>query len=227
MGTVKVLILSGGSPNGKTYRMCQSFISALPEGWDASLVQISDEIAHCTGCNRCRTGDCVFHDDMDDIVRKMDASDAVIFATPIRFNGPSSMMKAVIDRFQAVWNRPDRLSPRRRIFTFMATAGSNEPNLAPCTTIFRSFCMAFGGDGTLRGIWYGSERHRSDGTGDGICGSVLEGGQRDHLGREMNGVDNHHPAESQSSHAVGDPVDSIPGGYLAFIVREHDGEHVF
>ena len=165
MGTVKVLILSGGSPNGKTYRMCQSFISALPEGWDASLVQISDEIAHCTGCNRCRTGDCVFHDDMDDIVRKMDASDAVIFATPIRFNGPSSMMKVVIDRFQAVWNRPDRLSPRRRIFTFMATAGSNEPNLAPCTTIFRSFCMAFGGVWTEPFAVSGTDQNGTDPTG--------------------------------------------------------------
>ncbi len=164
-GTVKMLILSGGSPNGKTYRMCQSFISALPDGWDVSLVQISDGIAHCTGCNRCRTGDCVFHDDMDDIVREMDAADAVIFATPIRFNGPSSMMKTVIDRFQSVWNRPDRMSAKCRFFTFMATAGSEDPNLAPCTSIFRSFCMAFGGTWIEPFCVSGTDQNGTDPTG--------------------------------------------------------------
>lgn len=162
---VKILILSGGSPNGKTYRMCQSFASALQGDWDASLVQVSDSISHCTGCNRCRTGDCVFHDDMDDIIRLMDAADAVVFATPIRFNGPSSMIKVVVDRFQAVWNRPDRLAPKRRIFTFMATAGSNEPNPGPCTTIFRSFCMAFGGTWVEPFVVSGTDQNGTDPVG--------------------------------------------------------------
>jgi len=56
----------------------------------------------CLGCAKCRENPaeiaCVQKDDAIDIMEKMIASDAVLFATPIYFWGFSAQLKALIDR---------------------------------------------------------------------------------------------------------------------------------
>lgn len=141
---MKVLILSGGSPNGTTISMCQTFASALPSDWGCEVIDVSGGVAHCRGCDLCRGGTCVIHDEMDHITEAFLASDAVVFATPVRFSGPSSMIKSVIDRFQALWNNPAAYSGKRRAVTYMASGGSPEPSTEACTRVFRAFAAAFG-----------------------------------------------------------------------------------
>jgi multimeric flavodoxin WrbA len=59
-------------------------------------------ISGCLGCAKCRKYPdeiaCVQKDDAIDIMEKMIASDAVLFASPIYFWGFSAQLKALIDR---------------------------------------------------------------------------------------------------------------------------------
>lgn len=142
---MKVLVISGGAPGGNAYNMCQHFISALPDGWEAVLLDAgSMDIAHCDGCSSCG-GECIHDDDMARVIGEFDTADAVVFATPIRFNGPSSQIKTVLDRFQILWKDPGMAVRKKRFMTYMASSGSGNPDLRPCNTIFRSFCLSFGG----------------------------------------------------------------------------------
>ena len=57
----------------------------------------------CTGCAGCglRTpGACSVKDDMQEIFRKMVASDVLVLATPVRFGSYCAELKKVVDRFQ-------------------------------------------------------------------------------------------------------------------------------
>jgi hypothetical protein len=56
---------------------------------------------HCDGC--LRTGRCVIQDDMQELYPKLREMDALVFATPVFFMGPSSQAKAMIDRCQCLW----------------------------------------------------------------------------------------------------------------------------
>ena len=156
---MKVLVISGGSATGNTSKQCQSFVSSLPSGWAAEVIRTGDlDIRHCEGCDSCADGRCVHDDDMAGIIRSFDSADAVVFATPIRFNGPSSSIKTVLDRFQLVWRSPDAITRKRRFMTFLASSGSDEPDVRPCTTIFRSFCLSFGGEWVEPHIFSGTDR---------------------------------------------------------------------
>lgn len=156
---MKVLVISGGSVSGNTSIQCQSFLSSLPDGWEGEMIRAGDlDIAHCEGCNFCSGGRCRYDDDMAKVIASFDSADAVVFATPIRFNGPSSSVKTVIDRFQAVWRSPGLIAHRRRFMTFIASSGSDNPDVRPCTTIFRSFCLSFGGEWVEPHIFKNTDR---------------------------------------------------------------------
>lgn len=159
---MRILVLCGGSGFGNTSKQCQTFVSSLPEDWDAEVLQLCDmDLKHCTGCNACRGGKCVFEDDMGEILRKFDNADAVMFATPIRFNGVSSIIKTVVDRFQLVWNVPDVVTKKKRYMTFIASGGSDSPNVQPLRTVFRSFCISFGGEWVEHHLYAGTDENTS------------------------------------------------------------------
>lgn len=151
-------MLSGGSPKGHSFRQCQSFVSVLPGGWEYEIVDLlSKDIAHCRGCNGCKKGACVIEDDMGAIIDSVVGSDLIVFATPIRFNGPSSIIKTVVDRLQAVWNHPEMLAGKKRWFTFMASAGCEDPGIEGCRTVFRSLCLSLGGEWIEPHIFSGTD----------------------------------------------------------------------
>lgn len=156
---MKVLVISGGAASGNTSVQCQTFLSSLPERWGREMIRVGDLIInHCDGCGSCAGGECRHDDDMAKVIGAFDSADAVVFATPIRFNGPSSAVKAVIDRFQVVWESPDLIEKKRRFMTFIASSGSDKPDIKPCTTIFRSFCFAFGGEWIEPHVFTGTDR---------------------------------------------------------------------
>ena len=62
------------------------------------------EVNPCQACGGCGDGiDCVYDDDMADILQDILDSDAVIFASPIYFGTINAQAKAVIDRFYSVF----------------------------------------------------------------------------------------------------------------------------
>lgn len=167
---MNVLILSGGSPNGSTSKQCDAFESALPEDWNCIVMDIlSMKVSHCIGCNACARGSCIHDDDFSAIANRFDDADVIVFATPIRFSGPSSIIKTVLDRFQALWNGSLRIERRRRFMTYMANGGSSNPDPKPCRSIFRSFCLSFGGEWIDEHVYAGTDES-TDGLEDGAMG---------------------------------------------------------
>ena len=139
------LLICGGAPGGCCDTACSAASSALEDaGYRTVTVHpIGMNIAHCTGCQSCSSaGRCVISDDMDEIYRLFGTCDVVVMATPLRFSGPSSMLKLVMDRLQIYWENSGRPRPARMVM--LSTSGSSEPTFAPLRSIMRAFCITMG-----------------------------------------------------------------------------------
>jgi multimeric flavodoxin WrbA len=103
---MKALVLSALGVDGELGAATLAEIeAALAErGYDAEIVDCLDvDVIPCTGCSSCglRTpGECVVKDDIQEIFRKLVASDVLVLATPVRFGSYCSELKRVVDRFQ-------------------------------------------------------------------------------------------------------------------------------
>ena len=78
--------------------------SLTGRGYDVETVDCRTvDVIPCTGCASCglRTpGACAVKDEMQDIYRKMVASDVLVLATPVRFGSYCAELKKLVDRFQ-------------------------------------------------------------------------------------------------------------------------------
>jgi multimeric flavodoxin WrbA len=103
---VKALVLSAlgvdGERGAATLRALEAALAA--RACDIEVVDcLSADIAPCTGCGSCglRTpGECVVKDDMQQVFRRLVASDVLVLATPVRFGSYCAALKKVVDRFQ-------------------------------------------------------------------------------------------------------------------------------
>jgi len=77
---------------------------AQKNGVLVSKIPLRDKvIAPCNGCLKCReTGKCVIKDDMQEVYKKIIASDGILWATPVYFWSMSSQTKIVMDRTYAL-----------------------------------------------------------------------------------------------------------------------------
>ena len=66
------------------------------------------DINPCNACQACQKGDCVKHDDVNDIVAKIEDADLLVFSSPIYFGQISAQAKTIIDRFYMVAQNPER-----------------------------------------------------------------------------------------------------------------------
>ena len=97
-------------------------------------------IGHCSGCGKCRNGDCPLKDDMKIILEKASESDILLFAFPVHFSGPSSLVKTVIDRFQPCWYTKKIHAKTAALIC----GGSPEPRFACSVTVLRALCITAG-----------------------------------------------------------------------------------
>lgn len=64
----------------------------------------------CIGCDECKAnGTCIFHDDAQRIIAALENADAVIVISPIYFAGVPSQFKALLDRFQPLYWKRQRI----------------------------------------------------------------------------------------------------------------------
>lgn len=114
---MKVLVLFGGPRlNKNTDALVNAYLDGInKDEHEIERVNIRDlKISPCTACYGCsRNGECVLHDDMDDMYTKMETADAVIFASPIFFNSITAISKMLIDRCQIYWTKKFMLGARR------------------------------------------------------------------------------------------------------------------
>ena len=102
---MKILALNS-SPHkaeGGTGLILGHFIEgARSAGAEVELVHLHGlDIKPCLGCLKCWTrtpGSCVQHDAMDEVLPRIAAADALIYATPLYVDGMNGTMKTLLDR---------------------------------------------------------------------------------------------------------------------------------
>jgi len=93
-----------GSPRkeGNSHVLLKKMLEgAESKGANTDIVLLGDiAIGECDGCHACWQGkECPRKDDMNGLYPRIAESDALIFATPVYWYGPTALMKAFLDRF--------------------------------------------------------------------------------------------------------------------------------
>lgn len=101
--------LGSPRPNGNTDILAGKVLAGAKQAnVNAESVALRAlDIHPCTGCDECWKDDkpCVFSDDMTRLYDLIARSDVLLFATPVYWYGPTTLMKAFLDRF-LIFNRP-------------------------------------------------------------------------------------------------------------------------
>ena len=164
---MKVLGIAG-SPrrDGNTDRLLAEVMrGAASKGAEVKTIVLNNlNIAPCQHCDAClKKGNCRIDDDMQMVYREMEAADRIVLASPIQFTGVTAQMKAMIDRFQALWARkyvlkiPPLGAGRERKGFFISVGGRKiadlfEPALVMIKTVFRILDIAYAGELLFRGV---------------------------------------------------------------------------
>lgn len=110
---MKITVLTGSSNlSGTSNTLVGEFIrGALDNGHSVTRFDTAHlDVNCCTGCNICgMDGDCVFNDDMNEILDSVLSCDMLVFASPVYYFAITAPLKAVIDRF---YSRTIRVSSR-------------------------------------------------------------------------------------------------------------------
>lgn len=151
----KVLILSG-SPRkgGNSDTLCNEFArGAADAGNEVEKIFVAEKkIAPCSGCYFCKNhgGQCVFNDDMGDILQKIIDCDVLVLSSPVYFYSISAQLKAVIDRTVARWTE----IANKDLYYIATAAEADEDTLDTTLACFHGFAKCIDGyeeKGTLYG----------------------------------------------------------------------------
>ncbi len=125
-----------GSPhrNGAAESVCEQLSTRL----EARGIQVnmsflsSDDVVGCNNCAACqKTGKCVMGGDfVDNVLQRMVAADVVALVAPVYFAGPSSSLKALLDRCQMFWARKyvlKRAVPAKRPIHLVVLGDGGDP----------------------------------------------------------------------------------------------------
>ena len=141
LNIMKALILCGGRRGGLTSTMCEMFAEGARSKGIESMVlyPIEMDIRHCDGGNECSEEKrCIIDDEMSTIYRSFKGSDILVLSSPVRFSGPSSIIKTVIDRFQVYWyDKGDRPS----YVVALLNGGMENPRFDNILSSFKAFSI--------------------------------------------------------------------------------------
>lgn len=103
---MKITVLNG-SPrkNGNTEIMVNEFARGAKEaGHETEIISLGGKkISGCLGCQYCFSHDgvCVQKDDMAEVLKVLDETDLLVFASPIYWFDITAQLKSAIDRMYA------------------------------------------------------------------------------------------------------------------------------
>lgn len=99
---MKVLLING-SPNeaGCTYTALSEVADTLHKNEvETELLQIGKKpVAGCIACGKCfSTGKCIFDDQVNKILERIEEFDGIVVGSPVYYSGPSGQVCALLDR---------------------------------------------------------------------------------------------------------------------------------
>ncbi|CAK7052669.1 MAG: 2-amino-4-deoxychorismate dehydrogenase [Desulfovibrio sp.] len=113
---MKVLFING-SPNerGCTYTALHEVEKTLRvHGIETEILYLGKKsVAGCIDCSACaQTGKCVFDDQVNAVIARIDTIDALIVGSPVYYSGPTGQVTAFLDRlFHAAGERKMKGKP--------------------------------------------------------------------------------------------------------------------
>ena len=99
---MKVLLLNG-SPHkeGNTYIALNEVAKTLEEnGVETEIIYLGTKpLQGCIACGRCKQlGQCVFNDEVNEVLDKMDAADGLVIGSPVYYAAPSGRFCSFLNR---------------------------------------------------------------------------------------------------------------------------------
>lgn len=98
----KVLMINGSpNENGCTYTALSEVAATLKKhDVETEILYLGKKpVAGCIACKKCyETGVCVFQDQVNEVLEKLDSIDAIIVGSPVYYAGPSGQVCAFLDR---------------------------------------------------------------------------------------------------------------------------------
>ncbi len=152
----KVLIISTSLRNNSNSELLANefYKGALSSNNQVEYLTLKDKkINFCLGCLACqKTHRCVINDDVSEIIKKINDSDVVVFATPIYFYEMAGQMKTLLDRTNPLYASENR---RFKDVYFIATsAEDNKDALTRAIQSLEGWIECFD-DVSLKGVIYG------------------------------------------------------------------------
>lgn len=147
----KIMVLIG-SPrkNGNTSTVAKWFAEGAKAGGaeveTINITQLKSKFGGCIACMGCQKSDkyeCQVKDDVQPVLARMPKADAVVFATPTYFFGPSAQTKSVLDRmFSLIKLNPatggyDQSISRVKLGVIATAGGDVQPGLKLIDDTFR------------------------------------------------------------------------------------------
>jgi FMN-dependent NADH-azoreductase len=162
---MKNVLAFNGSPrgkNGNTEKILKPFLEgATQAGATAETLYLKDlNIHECLGCYTCHMktpGICAIKDDMEIVLKKMLASDILVFATPLYVFTVSALLKTLMDRMMILGDmkiiiangrtaHPPRFPEKKWQWVLISNAGFPErEHFGALEDTFARFAHAFGG----------------------------------------------------------------------------------
>lgn len=97
------ILLINGSPNehGCTYTALKEVADTLEKhDVESQILYLGKKpIAGCIACRKCnQTGRCVFDDQVNEVLDKLDEYDGIVVGSPVYYSGPAGQLCAFLDR---------------------------------------------------------------------------------------------------------------------------------
>ena len=99
---MNVLMISGSPHKAGSSRLALDEMKKVfeAEGVETELIEVgAGPISGCTACGACKkTGVCVIDDMVNEAIKKLEAADALVVATPVHYASPAGALLAFLDR---------------------------------------------------------------------------------------------------------------------------------
>ncbi len=133
---MKNILILNGSPrnNGYTNLLVNIFVENINSEYTYEIIDCNNiNIHYCVDCRFCEKNfKCTINDEMQEIYKKLEKADIIIFATPVYFYSMSAQIKTLIDRLQVYFYRHIKgmnSALKQKIGILIAVGGAKEyPN---------------------------------------------------------------------------------------------------
>ena len=144
MRKYKTLVINASPRSGSNSALAAEVLAQSPK-LKAQVVNINRlKIQPCNACDKCRDNlKCVFNDDADALIKKVEKADVVIVASPVYFTGVPGPFKIFIDRNQVQWykangNHKSQITKKKGII-ILTEGDVKDKYFKPAESEIRSF----------------------------------------------------------------------------------------